>query len=160
MTDYCLDTNTISSVYRFYFRDSFPSFWENFSVLVRSGRAISVSEVEIELSRSPGLVSAVQELKELNHEFFSLPSETEQEFVAEIFSVSRFRSLLGGGNAARGNPVADPFVVAKARASPGMCVVTEEIYRPNAAKIPNVCEHFNIECINLQQMLNREGWQF
>ena len=41
-----------------------------------------------------------------------------------------------------------------------MCVVTEEIYRPNAAKIPNVCEYFNIECINLQQLMIREGWQF
>ena len=160
MTDYCLDTNTISSIYRFYFRDSFPSFWENFSDLVGSGRASSVREVEIELSRSPGLVSAVHELRELNQESFSQPSSTEQEFVAEIFGVRRFRSLLGGGNAARGNPVADPFVIAKARASPAMCVVTEEIYRPNAAKIPNVCEYFNIECINLQQLMIREGWQF
>ena len=160
MTDYCLDTNTISTIYRFYYRDSFPSFWENFSDLVGSGRAGSVSEVEIELSRSPGLISAVQELKELNQGFFSLPSPTEQEFVTEIFEVRRFRSLLVGGNAARGNPVADPFVIAKARAFPGMCVVTEEIYRPNAAKIPNVCEYFNIECINLQQLIIREGWQF
>ena len=160
MTDYCLDTNTISSIFRFYYRDSFPSFWENFSDLVGSGRASSVSEVEIELSRSPGLVSAVQELKGLNQEFFSLPSSTEQEYVTEIFGVRRFRSLLGGGTAARGNPVADPFVIAKARAFPGICVVTEEIYRPNAAKIPNVCEHYGIECINLQQLLQREGWQF
>ena len=100
MTDYCLDTNTISSIFRFYYRDSFPSFWENFSDLVGSGRASSVSEVEIELSRSPGLVSAVQELKDLNQGFFSLPSSREQEFVAEIFGVARFRSLLGGGTAA------------------------------------------------------------
>ena len=95
MTDYCLDTNTISSIFRFYCRDSFPSFWENFSDLVGSGRASSVSEVEIELSRSPGLVSAVQELKDLNQGFFSLPSSREQEFVAEIFGVARFGSLLG-----------------------------------------------------------------
>ena len=33
MTDYCLDINTISSIFRFYYRDSFPSFWENFSDL-------------------------------------------------------------------------------------------------------------------------------
>ncbi len=160
MTDYCLDTNTISSVYRFYYKDRFPSFWENFSELVKSGRAISVSEVEVELSRSSGLVSAVEELKQLNQEFFSLPSSLEQEYVAEIFRVRRFRSMLGGGAAARGSPVADPFVIAKARVFPGMYVVTEEARRPNAARIPNVCDHFGIECINLQELMEREGWQF
>ncbi len=42
----------------------------------------------------------------------------------------------------------------------GMCVVTEEVRRPNAARIPNVCDHFGIGCINLEQLMEREGWQF
>ncbi len=41
-----------------------------------------------------------------------------------------------------------------------MIVVTEETFRPNAAKIPNVCQHFGIECINLRQLMEREGWRF
>ena len=160
MVDYSMDTNTISQIYRFYYKDRFPSFWLNFNALVSSGRASSVSEVEAELRRRAGLLSAVQELKQLNQDFFSQPSAEEQAFVARIFSVPRFSDLISAKSMANGTPVADPFVIAKAGASMGMCVVTEEANRPNAVSIPSVCNHFNIECINLEQLMRREGWQF
>lgn len=160
MTNYALDTNTLSQVYRFYYKDRFPSFWNRFNELVSSGRAISVSEVEIELSRQSGLVAAVQDLKRLNPGFFAVPSTEEQSFVSEIFRVRHFRNLISAKAIAKGTPVADPFVIAKAGASIGMCVVTEEERRPNAAKIPNVCEHFGIDCTNLEGLMQREGWQF
>ena len=160
MTDYSLDTSTLSLIYRFYFKDRFPSFWIRFNELVVSGRASSVSEVEKELVGLSGLISAVQELKLLNEYFFAQPSSDEQSRVAQIFVVPHFRNLLSAKAIAKGTPVADPFVIAKAWASPGMCVVTEERGSPNAAKIPNVCDYFNIECINLEQLMEREDWQF
>jgi len=55
--------------------------------------------------------------------------------------------------------VADPFVIALAKARDG-CVVTEETMRPNAAKIPNVCEHFGIEYAKLEGVMNKEAWTF
>ena len=160
MTDYSMDTNTISQIYRFYYKDRFPSFWSRFNDLVSSGRASSVSEVESELRRRTGLLPVVQELKQLNQEFFSQPSTEEQAFVAQIFSVSRFRGLISARAIAKGTPIAGPFVIAKAGASIGMRVVTEEARRPNAVAIPNVCDYFNIECINLEQLMEREGWRF
>ena len=165
MTDYSMDSNTLSQIYRFYYKDRFPSFWSLFNALVNSGRAGSVSEVEAEMRRRSGLDSAVKELKQLNHVFFALPSSREQLFVTQIFSVPHFRNLISAKAIAKGLPVADPFVIAKAGAakagaSMGMCVVTEEARRPNAANIPNVCDYFNIECINLEQLMEREGWQF
>ncbi len=159
MTDYSLDTNTISQVYRFYYKSRFPSFWSRFNDLVSSGRAGSVSEVEAELKRNIGIPSVVEELKLLNQGFFSLPSSPEQDFVSQIFKVPHFQSLLSAKSITKGTPVADPFVIAKA-SSMRMCVVTEETRRPNAARIPNVCDHFGIECINLEQLMEREGWQF
>ena len=159
MTDYSLDTNTLSQIYRFYYKDRFPSFWVRFNSLVSSARASSVSEVETELRGPIGLSSAVQELKRLNHDFFSAPSSGEQDFVAQIFRVPHFLNLISAKAIAKGTPVADPFVIAKA-ASMGMCVVTEEVRRPNAARIPNVCDHFGVDCINLEQLMQREGWQF
>ena len=160
MTDYSMDSNTLSQIYRFYYEDRFPSFWERFNALVSSGRASSVSELEAELARRSGLDSTVRELKQLNQGFFALPSSEEQLFVAQIFSVPHFRNLISAKAIAKGLPVADPFVIAKAGASMGMCVVTEEIHRPNAARIPNVCDYFGIECINLEQLMEREGWRF
>ena len=58
-----------------------------------------------------------------------------------------------------GNLRADPFIIAKAKVLNG-CVVTEERRKPNAAKIPNVCEHFGVDYTNLQGFMEREGWRF
>lgn len=160
MMDYTLDSNTLSTIHRFYYKDAFPSFWSKFDDLVKSGRASSVSEVEAELTRHTGLVSAVQELKLLNPGFFSVPSPGEQEFIVQIFSVPHFRALISAKAIAKGTSVADPFLIAKVGAAISGCVVTEETRRPNAVSIPNVCDHFGIECINLQQLMEREGWRF
>jgi len=43
----------------------------------------------------------------------------------------------------KGQPVADPFVIASAKVRGG-AVVTEELKREHAAKIPNVCQHFDV----------------
>lgn len=58
-----------------------------------------------------------------------------------------------------GDPAADPFVIARAKIIGG-CVVTEEKLKPNAAQIPNVCDHFGIDCTNLEGLIEAEGWQF
>lgn len=158
--DYVLDTNTISQIYRFYYRDRFPSFWDRFIDLVVTGRAISVSEAEDELSRRSGLDIAISDLKQMNPNFFSVPTPQEQQFISRIFAVPHFRGLISAKARAKGTPVADPFIIAKASTALGLCVVTEELFRPNAAAIPNVCHHFNIDCINLQQLMEHEGWRF
>ena len=63
-------------------------------------------------------------------------------------------SLLKGGNNA------DPFVIAKA-AIEDLAVVTMEEFKPNAAKIPNICRHFNVRCLSLQQFMEeRKGGNF
>ena len=58
-----------------------------------------------------------------------------------------------------GRPVADPFLVAKAKVE-NTTLVTQEERRENAAKIPNVCEHFGVQYTNLEGFMEREGWQF
>ena len=160
MMDYAFDTNTISQIYRFYYKDRFPSFWERFDDLVLTGRAGSVSEVEAELTRRTGLESAVQEMKRLNPNMFGLPTPEEQQFIGQIFAVRQFNGLISAKARARGTPVADPFLIAKVGAGFASTVVTEEVLRPNAVRIPNVCAHFGIDCINLQQLMEREGWRF
>lgn len=70
-----------------------------------------------------------------------------------------FQNLVTERNRLTGRPIADPFVIALAEAING-CVVTQEKEKPNAAKIPNVCDHFDIECTNLQGFMEREGWKF
>ena len=81
------------------------------------------------------------------------------QFVSQIFSVPHFQALVPEKSQLDNRPCADPFVIARAKIING-CVVTEEKWKPNAAKIPNVCEHFGIDCTNLQGFMEREGWTF
>lgn len=77
----------------------------------------------------------------------------------DIFAVPHFQHLVRTQERLQGKPVADPFVIAKAKLLKG-CVVTEENRRPNAAKIPNVCDYFNIDCVNLEGFMEKENWIF
>ena len=54
---------------------------------------------------------------------------------------------------------ADPFVIARA-AITRSTVVTMEQFKDNAAKIPNICRHFNVRCITLEEFMQAEGWTF
>lgn len=87
------------------------------------------------------------------------PTGQEMEQVAEIFKVPHFRQLIGQKAQLKGMPVADPFLVARG-AILGACVVTEEVLKPNAAKVPNVCAHFGVRSTNVQGFLVEVGWRF
>lgn len=158
---YVLDTNTISQLYTSYYPDSFPTLWGLFHDLVRQGMACSVSEVEEELKLRETTERAVPELKALNPEFFAVPTEAERVFIAQVFNVPHFRNSIPERSLASGVPVADPYLVAKAGASlDESIVVTEEEHRPNAAKVPNMCDYFQVEWTNLEGLMQREGWRF
>jgi len=94
-----------------------------------------------------------------HREVFAIPSPRETSFVARIFMVSHFHQLVAQKQRLKGSPVADPFVIAAASVRNGR-VVTEETRRPNAGKIPNVCEHFAIPWTNLEGFMEAEGWEF
>lgn len=154
---YVFDNNSFR-VLGNYYPKQFPTFWEKFNQAVIVGDIISVREVFRELevyARHPHLSDWVKDHKGI----FLLPGPGETQFVQEIFSVRHFRMLVSEKDRLAGNLCADPFVIAKAKVIDG-CVVTEERQRPNAAKIPNVCEHFGIDCINLQGFMEKERWTF
>ena len=154
---YVLDTNSIK-VFGNYYPESFPSFWERLAELIAAGEIISVREVSRELEyQNP--IPHLLKWSEDNNGLFSTPSTAETDFVAEIFRVPHFLQLIGQKQMLRGYPVADPFIVARGKVL-GACVVTEEAYKPNAAKIPNVCEHFDVRSTNVQGFLNEVGWRF
>lgn len=99
---------------------------------------------------------------------FSTPTGAELLFVAEIFRIRHFQGLIGAQQRLKGTPVADPFVIACAKVNQAT-VVTEEgwqrggkslVLKPNAAKIPNVCAHFKIPCIDLEEFMHQQGWTF
>ena len=90
---------------------------------------------------------------------FAPPDRDESTFVGQIFKVPHFKSLVSEQQRLKGRPVADPFLIASAKFSNG-CVVTEEGVKPNAAKIPNVCDHFGVHCTNVLGFLKQRKWKF
>jgi len=92
-------------------------------------------------------------------ELFLPPNAEESVFITEIFKVRHFRILIQKKQQYIEGPAADPFIIAKAKIS-GACVVTQEKKTDNAAKIPNVCDHFGIPCDNLEGFMEKENWTF
>lgn len=141
-----------------YYPEAFPSFWRNLERLVGEGRVRSTREVYRELKIQSNRVHTLA-WAERNKHLFSVPDAEEMQKVAEILSVPHFQSLISQKSRLKGTPVADPFVIAAAIVHQGT-VVTEEQARKNAAKIPNVCTHFEIECVNLADFITRQDWKF
>ncbi len=154
---YVVDSNSIR-VLGNYYPDRFPTLWEQLDTLVASGRFTSVREAAKELDRVNDSAHVGGWIKTHKH-IFASPTSDDLAAVAEVLAVPHFQQLIGTRQRLRGWPVADPFIVARAMHAGG-CVVTEEEWKPNAAKIPNVCTHFSVECINLEGLMAREGWRF
>lgn len=162
MTVYVFDTSSFSQLFGSYYRSVFPTLWALFDEMVSAGRLVSVREVRNEIKRCLGeKLETLTEWCASHQELFTTPSPQEQSHVASIFHNSHFLQLVTQKALLKGTPVADPFVIAKARViGVGGCVVTEESYKPNAAKMPNVCAHFGVDCTNLEGFMERERWQF
>jgi len=154
---YVFDTSSIR-VFENYYPSHFPSFWTGFDQLVSNGGVISVREVRNELDyqiTTPWLRDWIDNHKAM----FVTPTPADTDFVRNIFTVNRFQALVGQKQRLKGMPVADPWVVACAAITNG-CVVTQETLKPNAARIPNVCEHFGVACADLERFLAEQKWKF
>jgi len=154
---YVFDTNSFR-VMGNYFPARFPSFWATFNDFVDDGNVISVREVLRELDYQ-ARQQHLQDWINNNGQIFLLPTPIETEFVSDIFAIEHFQALVSIKQRLKSTPVADPFIIASARIH-GYCVVTEESLKPNAAKIPNVCAHFGIDCCNIETLMERESWEF
>ena len=153
---YVFDSNALIDLFKNFYLNRFPSLWERFDQVVKESKIISVREVYNEIKgRGDRLSQWAKEKQNL----FQESSPEEFAFVVEIFKVPHFQSLVRKKERLQGKPVADPFVIAKAKVLKG-CVITQESKKPNAAHIPNVCEYFSIDCLNLEGFMEREDWTF
>lgn len=163
---YVFDTSSIRSLQHFYPR-VFKTIWDGLDELVAKQELISTREVFNELERQAVTEEVLKWVK--NHKaMFYTPTGAELLFVAEMFKIRHFQGLIGAQQRLKGTPVADPFVIACARINQAT-VVTEEGWlrggkslalKPNAAKIPNVCAHFKIPCVDLEEFMYQQGWTF
>ncbi len=153
---YVFDSSTLIHLFRYYYLQRFPTLWGKFDGMAKNSEIVSVREVYSEIK---GKGDRLSDWAKKHREFFMESSLEEINFVSEIFKISHFQMLIRQQARLQGNPVADPFVIAKAKIISG-CVITQEVRKTNAAKIPNVCDHFEIPCYNLEEFMEMENWKF
>jgi Domain of unknown function (DUF4411) len=154
---YVFDTSPLSALFRNYYRSVFRTLWQGFDALVDGNRVLSTREVLREIQGSP--LEALRTWADAHRELFPTPTADEARMLRSIFEVPHFQNNIEGKKLLRGGLVADPFVVARAAVA-SATVVTMESLKPNAADIPNICQHFKIPCLTLQQFMEAEGWRF
>ena len=153
---YIFDTSTFIVIFRNYYIKRFPSFWSKFNEYVESGLIVSTREVQKEfVNYEDNLLT----WSKSHMDVFPIPIAEELFFIQEIYSVQHFKKNMGQKKFLLGGPFADPFVIAKAKIEKGI-VVTQERFKDNGAKIPNICKYFETECIDLEGFLTKEEWTF
>ncbi len=154
---YIFDSGPFSKL-KHYYPTVFKSVWTGLDDLISQGELYSTKEVWTELENGDPN-KHVQPWLKARKLIFTVPTAAELTVVSKILAVPHFQTLIGEKQRLRGTPVADPFVVAAAAVQKAT-VVTEELFKANAAKIPNVCDHFGIRYLTLEEFMADQGWTF
>ncbi len=153
---YVFDTSAFVVLFDNYYRGVFKTLWDHFDEMVKAEEIISTREVKREIEDQTDKLSAWMK----DHtDIFTTPTAEEGEFVGQIYQVRLFRDGVEQKKMLKGGKNADPFVIAKARVT-NRTVVTLESQKTNSAKIPNICKHFGVECLDLESFMKAEGWTF
>lgn len=154
---YSLDTSALIAAFRErYPIENFPAFWHKIEELIRDDR-LKMSEVVFEEAMRENDIKEWCDQNALKQNFQSPIDESMQIKVNEI--LREFPKLIDDR---RGRSGADPWAIALAMISQNCIVVTEEKpthkgHRPN---IPDVCAGFNVEYIQMVDLIKRENWIF
>lgn len=137
-----------------YYEDVFVTLWEKFEVLIKAGEIISSIEVYRELQKRD---DDAKSLADKYKKIFLKPEIEEQVYVKEI--LRNHRELIRVKNLSGGSPLADPFIIAQSICKNAI-LITSETYKPHAHNIPNICEEYKVEYMNLKQFFKKENWKF
>ncbi len=167
MKHYVLDTGFFS-ISRDYYPEAFPTLWEKMNESVDKDLISSVIEVKRELDRYGGEQEHLLGWAKDNKHIFTQPTTEEQMNIRRIFEIPDFTKVINDKEILRGNPQADPFVIAKVMACEDGVVVTGEKHaktnkngkRDGAPKIPDICDYFKVECLSPRGFMKEVGWKF
>lgn len=158
---YIFDASPWIHIFKSYYPKRFPSLWNILATSISHTKVLSTDEVLTELQTGKNSPHVLNWLDD-NKNIFLPPTAEETKFIQhDLYTAKKghFKILVPKDIILKGGNCADPFVIAKAKID-NKCVVTQERYKPNAAKIPNACEHFGIDYCDLETFMERENWEF
>ena len=172
MTRYSFDANVFLDMDRLknplYPPDVFPSLWRNLGELVQAGKIFVCREAFDEVASQGQTDRVAVQLRKWRDEFPEFVPETayDEAVVAAARRISRdFPNLIKEKKGKSGTVIADPFIIAHARAT-GAAVITNEksegLYPVNFGQIPDVCKSLKPEigCMNLVEFMRNEKMEF
>ncbi len=154
---YVFDTNVFISL-GLYYPKRFPTIWDRVNRLADSGNLVSVREVRRELETNCSSEHVLNWVQKYRH-VFHIPTNKECQIVSEIFKKNQYLGFVKRQNILKGLPVADPFIIAAAKAK-GFYVVTQESTKSKGARIPTACIDFDVKCIDLEGFLEQEKLEY
>lgn len=159
---YLLDANTFIQAHRTYYHMKIcPGYWEWLDQQCAQGRLVSIDFVQKELTDGKDKLA---EWAKYRDEFFLAISddETQAQFGSVAAHVMTLKHMRPGTHE-EFLDCADPWLVAKAMALPGITVVTHETFDPNIRKkikLPNICRDFDVPFINTFELLKELEAEF
>ncbi len=154
-----LDANVFIQAHRLYYPlDVIPSFWDKLKEFSLDNRIISIDKVKNEIFRNDDILKEWVQVN-LDNIFFN--TTNEENVIVKYRELSRWAVLNENNYLKRAidefldEDNADAWLISFCF-NYGYTIVTEEISNPRGKskiKIPDVCNHFNIEFINTISML-------
>ena len=152
MNKYCLDTNVFIEPWNKYYAPKFTKgYWELLYKLAKKGIIFAPMEVKREIEKVDDKLSKWIKGKD----FFQEPDEEYvQPYLKKI--MHKYPNLV---NSTKGRSIADPWVIAHAKAHQATVVTTEQ-KAPKKVKIPDVCKKENIPCIDIPVFVEKLNIEF
>lgn len=160
MDIFIFDNCSLSLIINTHYIDVQERFWELFSNSIENGNIASVKEVRHEMKDRFSDEKEYLELLKHSDKLFPKLTHAEMFSLKRLMENKRVHDLISRKKRLAGKPLADPMLIAKAMQYENAVIVTEEEYKPNGIKIPNVCEMYNIKCINFRSFLIENKWRF
>lgn len=151
---YILDTNVLRNIFSHLPKKGkyFESIWNALEQGVEKGTYISVdecyNELERQFSKDTESLKWIKERKKM----FKNPDDAESKIMCQIFEKPKFQESIHSKNILANRPSADAYIVAKGKQLQAT-VVTKEIYKPNSAQLPNLCEAFGVPYISYDDFM-------
>lgn len=150
---YIIDTSSILSQKpnRNYRRTIYKKLWERIDQYIQSKVIVTCSEIFDEIQDK----SISERLKNCNCVIISIDDLIQKNVIKIVNEHSNMIEFTGGKG---GSSSGDAFLIATAM-SYNLTVITEE-NSDKLNKIPQIFKSYDIDCVNLLELSEREGWEF
>ena len=130
----------------------FETVWEQIDNGFETGELVSVDECYNELCLHYDEKNPNYAWIKLKKPYFLGPSNDESIIIKQLFTNPKMQESIHVKNILENRPSADVYIAAKAKQI-GAIVVTVEIFKPNSAQLPNICESLGVATISFDDFM-------